>query len=429
MSRILRRPMFRGGRVDSRGTGIASGLSYAKGGRVGLQGGGTGRALMNVPQPPKYSRPIGPPTGGLGMGTGKFRFPMLSSQARAAMSLGFPSLSTLGLMSLPFAPTAAMAAMNMPKTDAALQFMKDAPDFTFDETNIDVGDFYDELSRKNKEGTPISTLDAFFLDPETGTYPKFMGRLEDREKRAAIEKAKKIAEEGGDIEEELTQEEKDILGLKDTIKTLEAQLTEALKPKKSTEEEDLAKIEKNKKMFEKAYGSGVADDASRMLLSAAGRLLEPEATVKSAAGKFFGDESKVESKRSKYKDAATTAAINAYLTGEKDYDSMMKQMKLIDYQIDAKTKGATDLKKTWNLNDYVMNRGTGVSKTEGLENGIRDKIKLNPEYTNYKKIKSKENVPELIAEEYVGVIFMDEGTREVFAVVMGEDGPAKQVLY
>ena len=44
MSRILRRPMFRGGRVDSRGTGITSGLmddtGYADGGRVGFQGGG-----------------------------------------------------------------------------------------------------------------------------------------------------------------------------------------------------------------------------------------------------------------------------------------------------------------------------------------------------------------------------------------------------
>ena len=39
MSRILRRPMFRGGRVDSRGTGITSGLSYEKGGRVGLKRG------------------------------------------------------------------------------------------------------------------------------------------------------------------------------------------------------------------------------------------------------------------------------------------------------------------------------------------------------------------------------------------------------
>ena len=34
MSRILRRPMFRGGRVDSYGTGIASGL--ADGGRQTL---------------------------------------------------------------------------------------------------------------------------------------------------------------------------------------------------------------------------------------------------------------------------------------------------------------------------------------------------------------------------------------------------------
>ena len=39
MSRILRRPMFRGGQViDSRGTGITSGLM--DGGRVGLNTGG-----------------------------------------------------------------------------------------------------------------------------------------------------------------------------------------------------------------------------------------------------------------------------------------------------------------------------------------------------------------------------------------------------
>ncbi len=40
MSRILRRPMFRGGRVSSYGTGIASGL--ADGGRVGFYRGGSG---------------------------------------------------------------------------------------------------------------------------------------------------------------------------------------------------------------------------------------------------------------------------------------------------------------------------------------------------------------------------------------------------
>jgi len=40
MSRILRRPMFRGGPVDSRGTGITSGLGYENGGRVGFATGG-----------------------------------------------------------------------------------------------------------------------------------------------------------------------------------------------------------------------------------------------------------------------------------------------------------------------------------------------------------------------------------------------------
>jgi len=50
MSKILRRPMFRGGKViDSRGTGITSGLmdtpSYATGGRVGFFNGGD---LLNI---------------------------------------------------------------------------------------------------------------------------------------------------------------------------------------------------------------------------------------------------------------------------------------------------------------------------------------------------------------------------------------------
>jgi len=41
MSRVLRRPMFRGGYVDSEGTGITSGLmdNYNQGGRVGLKKG------------------------------------------------------------------------------------------------------------------------------------------------------------------------------------------------------------------------------------------------------------------------------------------------------------------------------------------------------------------------------------------------------
>ncbi len=41
MSKILRRPMFRGGPVSSYGRGIASGLGYNEGGRVGYEEGGS----------------------------------------------------------------------------------------------------------------------------------------------------------------------------------------------------------------------------------------------------------------------------------------------------------------------------------------------------------------------------------------------------
>jgi hypothetical protein len=40
MDNILRRPMFRGGRVENRGGGITSALGYADGGRIGFNVGG-----------------------------------------------------------------------------------------------------------------------------------------------------------------------------------------------------------------------------------------------------------------------------------------------------------------------------------------------------------------------------------------------------
>ena len=64
MSRILRRPMFRGGPVSSYGTGIASGLGYNTGGRVGYSNGGTGLEFLKKAflgprfTDPNYKSPI-----------------------------------------------------------------------------------------------------------------------------------------------------------------------------------------------------------------------------------------------------------------------------------------------------------------------------------------------------------------------------------
>ena len=153
--------------------------------------------LRNKPKPKTYSTRIGPTRTPF-----QARFPLLSSSTSA---IGVPSVSTAATLASPFVPVGVMAYLNRPKTTEALKFMRSAPSGTFDETNLDVGDFYEKLRDKNKEGEPISFLDAFLLDPETGTYPRFAGRTEDREKKIKAEIAKKDQDKAEEIDDFYTE--------------------------------------------------------------------------------------------------------------------------------------------------------------------------------------------------------------------------------
>ena len=108
MSNILRRPMFRGGRVDSRGTGITSGLGYAGGGQIG---GGTiygnpmpdGRYGFANPQPANMALFLANqaknPTGVSSIPTGASLFESALSKVRGVPYLGrvaAPLLSLVG---------------------------------------------------------------------------------------------------------------------------------------------------------------------------------------------------------------------------------------------------------------------------------------------------------------------------------------------
>jgi len=159
------------------------------------------------------------PTRGLTKGSRTARLlsqlrPLTSLAGQGIRGIGFnPATGYAALgTALTVGPQVGLAYLNRPKTTEALKFMKGKADelspqeqFTFDETNLDVGDFYEELSRKNKEGEPISFLDAFLLDPETGTYPKFAGRVEDQEKRIKAEKAKKDQDKAEEIDDFYTE--------------------------------------------------------------------------------------------------------------------------------------------------------------------------------------------------------------------------------
>jgi hypothetical protein len=108
MSNILRRPMFRGGRVDSRGTGITSGLGYAGGGQIG---GGTiygnpmpdGRYGFANPQPANMALFLANqaknPTGVSSIPTGSSLFESALSKVRSVPYVGrvaAPLLSLVG---------------------------------------------------------------------------------------------------------------------------------------------------------------------------------------------------------------------------------------------------------------------------------------------------------------------------------------------
>ena len=271
--------MFRGGRVDSRGTGITSGLGYEKGGRVGYKDAGavTGGQISQEALDKIMGR-RGTLLGDVNRGLTKGSDLLYNYIARP-------------LGNLPYA-----ASDYVLGTEFGLPIKKKN---SFEEYLEAFGGADKILGNKS----PVTGVD---MPPDGGRTS--LGTGEDY------------------VEPEKKEEEK----------SLEEIMKEMMGTKKSPKE----KVKEYKEIFKDAYGSGVADDASAMALSFAKNALAPDATVKSAFAGFFDDESKRPSQRKKYSDAATTAAINAYLTGEKDYDSLMKQMKIIDYQIDKKAEAA-----------------------------------------------------------------------------------------
>jgi len=118
MSNILRRPMFRGGRVDSRGTGITSGLGYAGGGQIG---GGTiygnpmpdGRYGFANPQPANMALFLANqaknPTGVSSIPTGASLFESALSKVRGVPYAGRILAPLLGTAASPYLAAAGTA--------------------------------------------------------------------------------------------------------------------------------------------------------------------------------------------------------------------------------------------------------------------------------------------------------------------------------
>jgi len=311
MSRILRRPMFRGGRVDSRGTGITSGLGYEKGGRVGYEPGGSVMSRGGLGGPRKPSTP----TGGSIMSRIR-NLPYLGKMIPAAGGT-IARYSPYGLAALGgelIGNTANLFARgtSTPEGYSRLKEMGSIP-FMFDETNIDVGDAFKYIDEGNQIGEKY------------GIFPR--GGPEQRLKDLGLEG--KYDPKTGEKIEEIIEEQITNNNNKDNYNN---QFRKTDNTEESTEISK-ADIEKNKELFAELLGGKKArgEDISNMLLSFAGKALKPEATVKGAFGEFFEEEAKRPSSKTKVDQAAAQLAINDYIAGKRSKEAtknLLAQLKV-----------------------------------------------------------------------------------------------------
>jgi len=363
MSRILRRPMFRGGRVDGRGTGITSNLGYKKGGSVNTPR----RGLVN--QPGGYagtSTTEGFKRSPIAKGFGWLDDYLLTPWANQFNQLSIKPFT--GLFGYGDWPPTGATPLNTTKEEwqEIVRSKEDPP------TGI--------LGPPDGGRTTQGTGEDFYLKPE------------------------------GPSDAELALAE--LKALRD------AELADQKGPKET--------IEEYKEVFKDAYGSGKADDASAMLLNFAGKALKPEATVKSAFGDFFEEEGKRPSESKKYKDAATTAAINAYLTGEKSFQDTMRAIKVAEATTRSKVKILAE-GKGWD--DYLVEAAgsTGDPRKMGVINYAIAKMG-EEQGGKLPKLEEGQTYGEILKE---GPIYVQDSPDGSFKILVKWDGeklvPIKEI--
>ena len=402
MSRILNRPMFRGGgKVSSYGNGITTGL--ADGGRVNLKLGGD--TMFNAIEQANKFKGYGPqlPTGLSGM---------LRSAPIRTLAGGI-GIGALGGEIIGKGFNEIAKARSTPEGYRRLKEMGGA-NFNFDETNPDVGEVFEYID----EGNTIGEKVGFF---PRGGYDKKLKELGYNDDGTKIK-----FEKDNNLSDELSATE---LALKKRNEELTAQLNAFLTPqtKKDTKEEAVAAIKERQELMEEVMGGGKSAkiaDASDMALSFASKALGEGATVKSAFADFLGDESKRPSRSQKVKDAAANAAIQSYLTeqmSEKDFNTKMQVIMGQQNIISAAKK--KELKNMSMAEIGATSRETGSKKKQETAQRYLD-IRSDDIGTKFVNNTNSKKIPveTLFVKENIGEYFLDDSTDEFFEIVILENG-------
>ena len=380
MSKILNRPMFRGGgKVSSYGKGIASGLTngYASGGRIGLFEGGIPTSMMEEltggsNQKIKTGQQIADQArlksdrlfryGNKVRNAGKFIKKIPKGIIAAGTSPA--GIATLAAAT-PVAAVGGLAYMNRPKTVEALQYMKSMNQSgAFDETNPDGFDQYSEVFKElNETGTPLS-------ESEVGLFSSEKSIAEDIEDRDTAEFEEGMApgaerKDGESALDALLRQGMERAEARDSIEN----------PNKKGEGDPLdvkSQIARDKELFAELLGGDEAKgkDVSDMLLRFAGSSGD---TVGEKFQQYISNEAQAgPSRTEKLNQAAASLAINDYIAGKRSKESMEMMIKKGENQIDysiaatAKAKGLKGKPFSTALAMEASERGKGAQVNDNV---------------------------------------------------------------
>ena len=409
MSRILRRPMFRGGRVDSRGTGITTGLD-----RPGMQGGGlppTGNPrFINLGGGSTVtSTPTSTPVTGGG----------LLNQARTRLGTGMsylsnPKFSEAGILN-------ALKTYGPKAIDKVRGFGK-AAITRFPALSFALGAEY--LTRPQD-------VDKIIYEQEG--YGPIEGRLRQIFDPTYGRKMLDVYSQGYDEEGNL------IAGKKDELPEVLDDLTNkdnnqrdgdggAGDKETSTDIKDA--IREDKELFAELLGAKKArgQDISDMLLSFSSKALAPDADVKSAFAEFAADEVKRPSRVRKVDDNAAALAINAYIAGEKSKADLDRALKVTE----GKLKMETDILKNRSLISRITNdRSPGKTFSKMVSDNTKSWMEDNGLAGTPNKVKTSDIEEStgpgkgLLVPENENAVFIDD-TNKVYVII--KDGAGNLTL-
>jgi hypothetical protein len=384
MSRILRRPMFRGGPVDSYGTGIASGLGYKKGGRVGMFEGGIPTSMMeeltggsNVSNPSKRS------IASRGMDILKsarnkiYGIPYLGKTLKTTVGAplryaGAALSSPYAIAAAPVAAVGGLAYMNRPKTVEALQYMKEMNQSgVFDETDPDGFQQYSEVFEELNDVTKYTPLKESEIGLSS-SQEEIAEDIEDRDMAEFEEMTKgdltANVRPGETAVEAVFREGEEKARTRDAIEN----------PPEPTKEDIQSQLEKDKELFKELLGADKARgrDIGDMLASASASFLGT-GQVKEGFAEFMANQAKSgPSRTEKLNQTAAGLAINDYIAGRKskrDLETILAKTKFgVDYSLGAQSAAKDLTKKSWVK--ALGSRAEDLKSSEGKNEVIKSTL-------------------------------------------------------